>query len=233
MRIIYCLLLVFCFSMTGFSQFESPNRSIKIAPVKKPNAPSQPTSQNATPAVIKFESSLDKKDEKLLKGFSLLPKKEEKGIMDTSDPTLRNIAEVHTQKQNDMLKTEGLSREIVNSDMFLGEFTVYTTKLTTKCRDYSNVDGDNVRIWLNDEIVVTSVALESGFKSYDLQLKEGLNVIKIQALNVGSYFPNTGQFIFYDGNGKVITNQNWGLNSGYNAIIKVRKLKGIEPVIEE
>lgn len=228
MKFIYCILLVFCISMMGFSQIESPNRTFKIAPVKRPDAPPKPTSVADTPAIIKFESSLDKKDEKLLKNFTLLPKKEEKNIMDTSDPTLRNIAEVHTQKQNDMLKSEGYSREIVNSDVFLGEFVVYTTELTTKCRDYSNVDGDNVRIWLNDEIVVTSVYLESGFKSYVLQLKEGLNIIKIQALNVGEYFPNTGQFIFYDGNGKAVTNQNWGLNSGYNAIIKIRKLKGID-----
>ena len=226
MRIIYCILFVFCFSTNGFSQFETPKRSVKIAPIKKPDAPVRPTSELTTPAEIKYESSLDKNnDDKFLKGITLLPKKEEKGIME-KEP-LRTTAEIYTKQQNDKLKTEGLSQEIVNSDVFLGEFIVYTNELNTKCRDYGTVDGDKVRIWLNDEIVMVNIVLDSGFKSFMLNLNEGLNIIKIQALNVGEFFPNTGQFIFYDANGKVVTDQNWGLNAGYNAVIKVRKLKGI------
>jgi hypothetical protein len=170
--------------------------------MKKPDAPPAPTSETVSPAVIKYESSFDKKEEKLLEGFSLLPKKQERGIMDSNDPTLRNISEVHTQIQNDKLKSEGLSQEIVNSDVFLGEFIVYTDELSIRCRDYSAVDGDQVRIWLNDEIVVTKVGLLSGFQSFKVKLREGLNIVKIQALNIGDYFPNTGQFIFLDGNSK-------------------------------
>jgi hypothetical protein len=59
-------------------------------------------------------------------------------------------------------------------------------------------------------------------------LKEGLNVIQIEALNIGLSFPNTGQFSFVDGNGKMITEQFWGLNEGYRATIKVYKKKGLE-----
>ncbi len=231
MRLFFCFLATFCFSINGFSQIELPTRTLKISPIKKPDAPPKPTPEIATPAIIKYESSIEKSvDDKLLKGFTLLPKKEEKGIME-KEP-IRSIAEVHTKKQNDKLKSEGISQEIVNSDTFLGEFTVYTTELTTKCRDYSAIDGDNVRIWLNDEIIVTSVYLESTFKTYTLNLKEGLNIIKIQALNIGESFPNTGQFIFFDGNGKLVTNQNWGLNAGYFAIIRILKKEGI-PITEK
>ncbi len=228
MRVIYCILLVFCFSMSVFSQIESPNRSIKISPIKKPDAPPAPTTETTTPAIIKYESSLDKKEDKLLKGFSLLPKKEEKGIMDITDPTIRNISEVHTQKQNEKLKAEGISREVVNSDLYLGEFVVYTTELNVKCRDYGLVDGDDVRIWLNNVIIIPTVNLESGFKSYVLTLQEGQNEIRIQALNTGEAFPNTGQFVFHDENGRLVTDQNWGLNTGYNAIVKVLKRKAID-----
>lgn len=231
MRLFFCFLATFCFSINGFSQIELPTRTLKISPIKKPDAPPKPTPEIATPAIIKYESSIEKSvDDKLLKGFTLLPKKEEKGIME-KEP-IRSIAEVHTKKQNDKLKSEGISQEIVNSDTFLGEFTVYTAELTTKCRDYSAIDGDNVRIWLNDEIIVTSVYLESTFKTYTLNLKEGLNIIKIQALNIGESFPNTGQFIFFDGNGKLVTNQNWGLNAGYFAIIRILKKEGI-PITEK
>jgi hypothetical protein len=232
MRILFYNCLFFFMSICGFSQIESPNHAVKIAPAKNPDAETKPISETTTPAIIKYESSLNKtNNDKLLKGITLLPKKEEKGIME-KEP-LRTTAEIYTKQQNEKLKSEGLSQEIVNSDVYLGEFIVYTTELSTKCRDYGAIDGDNVRIWLNDEIVVTNVSLESGFKSYTLNLKEGLNVIKIQALNIGEFFPNTGQFIFIDGNGKLVTNQNWGLNSGYNAIIKVRKLKGLDTTQEE
>ena len=76
--------------------------------------------------------------------------------------------------------------------------------------------------------------MPENFKKFQLTLKEGLNIIHIEALNTGEFFPNTGQFMFLDGNQKLITNQNWGLNSGYRAIIKVRKVKGlIEDVKKE
>lgn len=232
MRIIHFSILCFLVSICGFSQIDSGNHAVKIAPAKKPEGEIKPTSENTTPAVIKYESSLNKDNtDKLLKGFTILPKKEEINIME-KEP-LRTTAEIYTKQQNDKLKSEGLSQEIVNSDVFLGEFIVYTTELNTKCRDYGAVDGDNVRIWLNDEIVVGSVILDSGFRNFTLNLKEGLNIIKIQALNIGEFFPNTGQFIFSDGNGKVVTNQNWGLNAGYNAIIKVRKLKGLDNTLQE
>lgn len=212
--------------MKGFSQIEAPNRSIKISPIKKTDAPQKFTSVAPTPAIIKYESSLNKTNaDKLLKGFTLLPKKEEKGIFEKE--LIRDIAEVHTKQQNDKLKSEGITSAIVNSDLFLGEFIVYTTELNTKCRDYSAIDGDNVRIWLNDQVVVPKVSLESSFKNYVLTLKEGLNIIKIQALNIGESFPNTGQFVFYDANGKLISNQNWGLNEGYNAVIRILKLKSL------
>lgn len=232
MRNRYYSFLFFFISICGFSQIDSGNHAVKIGPAKNPEAESKPISETTTPAVIKYESSLNKDNtDKLLKGFTLLPKKEEKGIMEKE--SLRTTAEIYTKRENDKLKTEGLSQEIVNSDVFLGEFIVYTFELNTKCRDYGAIDGDQVRIWLNDEIIVPRVTLDTGFTSFMMNLKEGLNIIKIQALNVGQLFPNTGQFVFYDGNGKLVTNQNWGLNEGYNAIIRVRKLKGLQTLEEE
>ena len=118
--------------------------------------------------------------------------------------------EEQTKKMNDKMKREGVSLEIVNSDVFLGEFTVTTFKISVACRDFGAID------------------LESGFKRYPLELKEGLNTIQIEALNTGELFPNTGQFVFYDANEKLVTNQQWSLNSGYKAIVKIRKIEGLE-----
>lgn len=231
MRFLIFLVAVL-FSLQGFSQFENSKKGIRFAPVKKKEAPFKPLDTKTTPAEIKYESSLDK-EEKLSKDFSLLPKKEERGIMDINDPTIKQSSEIFTEKLQSQLKTEGITQEILNNDLFLGEFIVFTTKLDINCRDYSAIDGDVVRIWLNNEVVIRQVNLGSSFKSYNLMLKEGLNIIQIEALNIGESFPNTGQFIFYDGNNQVVTNQNWGLNTGYKAIVRIIKLKGLSKEEEE
>jgi len=122
------------------------------------------------------------------------------------------------------LQQEGLETVVENKDFFFGEFKVSTRKLFIACRDYGAIDGDNVSIWLNGEKVIPAIYLDTGYKKYTFELKEGLNTVFIEALNTGLYFPNTGQFTFFDGNEKLVTNQQWALNSGYKAIIKLIKV---------
>ena len=214
---------LFFFTFKGFSQFELPRRSVNIAPISNNSGTIAPISSK----IIKYPSIFDKKD-KLLEGVSLLNKKpeEEKSVMEKQQ--FESPVEEQTKKMNDKMKREGVSLEIVNSDVFLGEFTVTTFKISVACRDFGAIDGDNVSIWLNDKMVIPVIDLESGFKRYPLELKEGLNTIQIEALNTGELFPNTGQFVFYDANEKLVTNQQWSLNSGYKAIVKIRKIEGLE-----
>ena len=71
------------------------------------------------------------------------------------------------EKVQAKMAQEGISREILNSDIFLGEYTVYTNEIKISARDYSAIDGDLVRIWLNGEIVTKVIDLESGYQRYD------------------------------------------------------------------
>lgn len=228
MRILLLFFVLFI-SQCGFSQFENPKKSIRIGAVKDNKATVKKIATDSAQATIKFESSIgNNKDEKLLRGISLAPKI---GIKTpTQNEPLHNPSEIYTEKIQNQMKREGITKEIVNSDMFLGEFVVYTREIHTMCRDYGAIDGDNVRIWLNGEMVVPSLDLKSGFQKYQFTLKDGLNILHIEATNIGEFFPNTGQFMFLDGNQKLITNQNWGLNSGYRAIVKIRKMKGLEDI---
>jgi len=221
MKAVFAFLFLMLFSLKGFSQFELPKKGISISPISNPDGKISPSSS------IKYPSIFDKKD-KLLENFSLFPKKEEpvKNVMDNK-PKFINPGDKIVEKENQKLKKEGLSSVVDNSDSYLGEFTITTFLLNIECRDYGVVDGDMVRIWLNGELVVPKVDLISGYKRYTLDVKEGLNDIQIEALNTGELFPNTGQFAFSDAHEKLITNQQWNLNSGYRAIIKIRKIKGL------
>ncbi len=222
MRIIYCLLVVFYFSFEGFSQIEAPNRTIKISPIKKPDAPTKPTSEVTTPAEIKYESSLNKtNDDKLLKGITLLPKKEEKGIMEKE--SIRNPSEMFTEKMNKKSKGDGEVLERYRSDTFLGEFKSGTKIIKIACRDHEYPDGDLVRIWLNDKVAVDAILLEADFKEVYLDLDEGFNKIEIEALNQGESGPNTAQFTIVDAKGKTITNNKWNLTTGVKAKIVITK----------
>jgi hypothetical protein len=218
--------LLFLIYQFGFSQFENPKKSIRIGAVKDAKATVKKVDIDTAQASIKYESTIGKdKDEKLLKSISLAPKI---GIKTpVAEEPLHNPSEIYTEKIQKEMKKEGITKEILNTDMFLGEFVVYTSELTTVCRDYGAIDGDNVRIWLNGELVVRNIGLQLDFQKYKLTLKDGLNIIHIEALNTGEFFPNTGQFMFFDGNQNMVTNQNWGLNTGYKAIVKVRKAKGL------
>lgn len=224
MKAHYFSLVVLLFSFKGFSQFEIPKRTINIAPVQNNSGSISPSSSK----VINYPSIFEKKD-KLLESVSLLKKKpvEEKSVMEQEQ--FENPAKEHTEKMNKMMAREGLSREIVDSDMFLGEFIIFTENLYISCRDNGAIDGDNVSVWLNGERVLPFIGLESGFKKFEFNLKKGINILEIEALNTGELFPNTGQFVFFDGNEKLVTNQNWDLNSGFKAVIKIQRLEGIEP----
>ncbi len=222
MRFIFCLLVLSCFSMKGFSQIEKPNRSIKISPIKKPDAPPQPTSVSKTPAEIKYESSINKSnDDKLLKGITLLPKKEEKGIMEKE--SIRNPSEMFTDKMNKKSKGDGEILEKYRSDTFLGEFKSGTKIIKIACRDHEYPDGDLVRIWLNEKVAIDAILLEADYKEIYLDLDEGFNKIEIEALNQGESGPNTAQFTIVDSKGQMITNNKWNLTTGVKAKIIITK----------
>lgn len=222
MKAVYAFLFFLLFSLKGFSQFETPKKIINIAPISNPKGTVSPTSSKS----ITYPSIFDKKD-KLTSGVSLLKKEEEeKSIFE--EKQFDSPSKEYTQKMNDKLKTEGYASVVENSDFFFGEFKVYTETIYIGCRDYGAIDGDMVAIYLNGEKLVPLVGLEAGYLKYTFNLNMGLNTIQIEALNTGQLFPNTGQFNFFDGNQKLITNQLWALNTGYKAIVKIVRLKGME-----
>jgi hypothetical protein len=214
-------------SFKGFSQFETPKKAINIAPVSDPKGTVAPSGSK----LITYPSIFDKKD-KLLSGVSLLKKKEEETKSIFEEKEFSSPSKEKTDQMNKQLKTEGYTSVVENSDFYFGEFKIYTEKLFIACRDNGAIDGDNVAIWLNGDKVTPFIGLEGSFRKYTFHLKEGLNVIHIEALNTGDLFPNTGQFTFFDGNEKLVTNQNWNLNSGYKAIIKILRINGLLEVQE-
>ncbi len=220
MRSVFALLFLLVFSFKGFSQFEMPKKTLKIAPVSNPSGQVAPTSSKS----IKYPSIFDKKD-KLLESVSLLKKKpeEEKSIMEKEK--FADASKQYTDKMNKK-SSDGEILEKFKSDSFLGEFKTGTKIISIACRDHEAPDGDLVRIWLNDRIAVDAILLEVGFKEVYLDLNEGINKIEIEALNQGESGPNTAQFVIYDQKKGMITTNKWNLTTGVRAKLVILKDDG-------
>lgn len=220
MRSVFALLFLLVFSFKGFSQFETPKKTLKIAPVSNPSGQVAPTSSKS----ITYPSIFDKKD-KLLENVSLLKKKpeEEKSIMEKEK--FADASKQYTDKMNKK-SSDGEILEKFKSDSFLGEFRTGTKIISIACRDHEAPDGDLVRIWLNDRIAVDAILLEVGFKEVYLDLNEGINKIEIEALNQGESGPNTAQFVIYDQKKGMITTNKWNLTTGVKAKLVILKDDG-------
>lgn len=103
----------------------------------------------------------------------------------------------------------------------LGTFGTDSRTIEILCRDHQYVDGDRVRIIVNDQVVVHNVNLRADFQSFLVDLKEGRNVIEFEALNQGTSGPNTAHFRVYDSNDNLITENVWNLLTGVRATLVV------------
>lgn len=109
------------------------------------------------------------------------------------------------------------------SDTFLGEIKTGENVLTMVCRDHQFEDGDLVRVWLDDQILVEKIYLRNAFQGFDINLKEGFNKLEIEALNQGSSGPNTAEFKVMDKKGNVVSKNIWNLAAGVKATMIVIK----------
>ncbi|RDK85247.1 hypothetical protein [Marinirhabdus gelatinilytica] len=107
------------------------------------------------------------------------------------------------------------------NDQFLGEIRVGAVYVNIAYRDHEFVDGDRIRVFLNGDVVRSSVTLNGSFEGFDVPLQKGPNKIVFQALNQGSSGPNTAELQVYDDKGRLVSAKEWLLLTGKKATIVV------------
>lgn len=105
--------------------------------------------------------------------------------------------------------------------MLLGTFGTKSKTVEILCRDHQYVDGDRVRIIVNDRVIIHNINLRADFQSFIIDLKEGRNVIEFEALNQGTSGPNTAQFRVFDDQNNLITENVWNLLTGARGTLVV------------
>lgn len=107
-------------------------------------------------------------------------------------------------------------------NQFLGSFKTTSITSIIRYKDAAFVDGDRIKVYLNDKVIEPEVVLDGAFKGFQIKLEKGSNKIDFEALNEGFASPNTAEFAVYDDRGVVVSNQ-WNVGSGYKATIVIMK----------
>ncbi|MCD0471859.1 hypothetical protein [Flavobacterium sp. JAS] len=157
----------------------------------------------------------------------ILPPTETPPTVDTppvKDPTVLKINPDDLYKNNILYKREAnVEGVFYRRNEYLGGFVTNTTVSTIRYRDAAFVDGDKIRVYLNDKVIEKEVRLNGDFQGFKINLVKGINKIDFEALNEGSASPNTAEFQVYDDKGTVIEASQWNVGTGYKATIILYK----------
>ena len=156
------------------------------------------------------------------------------------DPKMQFPPPSQETKQLDMTASDGLLDHIPGKapkafqkdkeprpefarDQDLGDVTTSGDFVQIKYRDHEYVDGDLIRVYVNGDVVQSSVFLGASFSGFTLSLQPGANRNEFEAINQGSSGPNTAELHVNNEKGLIISAKEWNLLTGYKASVLVIK----------
>ena len=118
---------------------------------------------------------------------------------------------------------EDVTHKRLASTYGLGTVTTRSRTVKIETRDHSYVDGDRIKVYLNEQVISDNIGLKSDYFVLYVKLKDGYNRIDFQALNQGFSGPNTAEFSVYDENGNLLSDKDWNLTTGQTATLGIIK----------
>lgn len=155
--------------------------------------------------------------------FKYRPKKEKEEETDIG--FIKELEEPLINKKNLLVKGENnnLPLKVFRRDQSLGDIIIKgSNKVIIGYRDYEVVDGDVIRIIINDK-PLADVVLTGKLKGIPIELEEGFNKIDFLAVNMGQYLPNTAEFVILDKDRSIIKRGAWQLATGFKATMLIVK----------
>jgi hypothetical protein len=225
MKFILLLTIIIGMSLNGYTQTDFGNHSVKIPPldtkvkaVKNTPPPSRfPTM--SFPSIKTPSSSFSLNSDSKSSSLKQIGETATVNFMQKSE--FKNPGDVIVEKLN---KKEGQEvSQVFRRNQNLGDFKTKSTFIKILCRDYGEVDGDRIDIYINDLLIQSNIVLEGGFKEFELTLKSGFNKIDFEAINQGTSGPNTAEFRVYDDKGGIVSANQWNLATGFKATVIVVK----------
>ena len=202
----YLFFVFVFFSFKSYSQVENSKRKIELLPPKSAVLKNLKINSNNPD----YFSILKKNEIKKEKGKSVF---ESETFLNPGDIYMKNIQK-ENKKNNPITYSKG---------DYLGDVKTGSVFVNVICRDFEYVDGDRVRILVNDSIIIDNLMLDSTFSGFKLPLSSGFNKIDFTALNQGSSGPNTAELRVYDDKNIMISSNKWNLSTGATATFIVVK----------
>ncbi len=190
------------------AQIDNGGNGFSIPPVNLPPI-AAPSAQPSSPAPSIFDPVPSKS--------ATIPEKSNFKFLQTND--FINRGDEYTQKMNTNAGGDGGDYRAFRKNQYLGDYRTKSGRVTISYRDHQAVDGDEVRIWVNDRIVKSRIWLNNRLQGFELELQPGFNKIEFEALNQGTSGPNTAEFQIVDDQGITISAKQWDLATGFKASI--------------
>lgn len=150
--------------------------------------------------------------------------------------TLKNkfehkIGDVYQVKmEKDLDKTmirEGLKEDdsfLDRKNRDLGQFRTKSDHLILKYRDYIQIDGDLINVYLNDKLIHSQLYLYSQMGQIKIPLIVGFNKVELVVASQGTSGGNTAEIHVIDNIGKSVTDEYWN-NLALGTKIKLMVIK--------
>ena len=200
MKRILFLMIAISISLSGYTQNEFSSK-FKPVPLKN-NAPK-----------IKKETP-PKAD---------LPKKISQKVIKKQDVSL-DVPKINFINPDKIIKKPENSDVVTyKRNQNLGTFKTGSLTAKVRYRDAAYVDGDKIRVYLNDKVVDYEVVLDGDFKGFEIKLEKGINKIDFEALNEGFAPPNTAEFQVFDDKGGIISASQWNLGTDFKGTLILMK----------
>lgn len=198
------------------AQVDSPRGGIAIPRAEQPEVSPETSDKSDIPSPF----TLDPPKRQLDPRFQIGADRTDKSPMIIEDDFVNRGQEFEERTK---IKPRGESSEPYKGNQFFGEVRSDSEYVQVLARDFEYVDGDRIKVLVNDRVVVPEIILSGSFKGIQITLQPGFNKIDFEALNQGTSGPNTAEFRVYDDNEKIISSNQWNLATGFKATVIVVK----------
>ena len=241
MKLLLSFLFLFLSLSEGFSQKNEflKKKAFPITPSKKIEAPKpekpEPKPENPFTGMEPVNPSVtDHKPAVNPNPFSnpapMLPTKTigAKPISMENKRPFANPGDKIVEKLNKKIQAQegdpNVDYSVFRKNESFGEFRTKGEFVTLDCRDFGEVDGDKISLFVNGKSIQSEIVLSYEYKKFNINLEKGINKIEFLCINEGFTSPNTTQFVIYDFLEKILTGIISAKATGFKAsIIIVRE----------
>ncbi|WNH10348.1 hypothetical protein [Thalassobellus suaedae] len=224
MKYYFSFLVFTIFTLSAFSQIDSRNNSISIPAVESPKDSIESNTVIPEEPIKSDNNKFNALNTPKVSTNLNFPKKEFSMFPEEKFGNPGELYQKNIDKQSKVIKDQlELGSKGSKIDVSFGDFITKSEYIYISYRDYGAIDGDVIRVTVNDEIIELRVFLSDAFKGFKFNLKKGVNKIEFLALDEGYALPNTAHFRILDDQKRLIATDLWSLSIDVKGTINIIK----------